>query len=561
MSLSRRAFLTYLGIGSYALLRGDHGLKQPAFPSRRQKGKCPSFFQPIESSTEDQLILPQGFRSTIVCKWEDEFGTDKNGNKLSFGFNNDFLAFFPIDCVDLKTNQLKPGGKSSREGLLWTNHEYPDPVFVSEYTGKGKKTAEQIKREKYSVGGSVLHIQKVKDDWRLQQDSPHVCRFTGDSPPIVFSGPAKDELQETAGTLANCSGGRTPWMTVLTCEENFQDYNPVPDPKKKETFKMKYGWEDVPALKINEEHFGWITEIDPFGKLPPRKLTALGRFSHENAAMRVGPTGKLVVYMGDDARDQYLYKFVSAETLKSSEPRDVQRGVLEKGTLYVADLQNLRWLPLDLDHPKSGPKLKDAGFKSQSRVLIDARLAAKALGATPLDRPEDCEVHPDDGTLYVALTNNTSHGNFFGQILRLLEDADNPEGESFRFEIYLAGGPQSGLACPDNLLFDRRGNLWIVCDINSASQNKGPYKSFGNNGVYVVPTKGPSAGDAFQFASGPIDCEITGPWFTENEDTLFLSIQHPGEECMSLDKTTSHWPEGGKAKPRPAVVAISGFNW
>src|SRR5262249_60448682 len=175
------------------------------------------------------------------------------------------------------------------------------------------------------------------------------------------------------------------------------------------------------------------------------------------------------------------------------------------------------------------------------------------------DRPEDCEVHPRDGSLYIALTNNTKHGNFFGQLVRLIEDGDDPEGDSFRFEIFLVGGPQSGLACPDNLMFDRKGDLWVVCDLSSRELNRGIYKPFGNNGMYLVPTSGPSAGDAFQFASGPVDCELTGPCFTENEDTLFISVQHPGEGTTSLKELTSHWPEGGDAVPEPAVVAITRF--
>jgi len=261
--------------------------------------------------------------------------------------------------------------------------------------------------------------------------------------------------------------------------------------------------------------------------------------------------------MGDDAADQYLYKFVSAEPYRESASRADQRKLLSEGTLYAADFGAGKWLPLDLRRSKV---LGDAGFKDQGQVLIEARRAAKALKATPLDRPEDCEVHPLDGTLYVALTNNTGHGNFYGQIVRLLEDHDNPEGESFRFEIFLAGGPQSGLACPDNLAFDRRGNLWVVCDISSTAMTKGAYAPFGNNGLYVVPTHGSSAGDAFQFASGPNDCELTGPWFTENEDTLFLSVQHPGENSKTASHPTSRWPDGGSSAPRPAVVAITGFK-
>jgi secreted PhoX family phosphatase len=168
-------------------------------------------------------------------------------------------------------------------------------------------------------------------------------------------------------------------------------------------------------------------------------------------------------------------------------------------------------------------------------------------------------VHPLDGSLYVALTNNLTHGNFYGQLVRLIEDRDDPEGTTFRFEVFLAGGPQCGLACPDNLIFDRKGNLWVATDISGAKLNKPPYASFANNGMFLVPTSGPAAGDAYQFASGPVECELTGPWFTENGDTLFLSVQHPGERSARYDAPTSRWPNGGDDEPRSSVVAITGF--
>ncbi|MGV3724436.1 MAG: PhoX family protein [Actinomycetota bacterium] len=543
MSTSRRQFLRYAGLGTYAALQGFPSGAAPEFPVTRRKGKAPGF-EPIASSAEDALRLPEGFRYDLLCTWNEPLGSNGPLGVERFGYNNDFLAFLPIDALS--------GGRSSADGLLWVNHEYPHPQFVSGYTGTGPKTEAQIIAEKLCVGGSVVHVRREAGRWKHLPGHQHARRFTALYPRMKVTGPASELVPEATGTLANCSGGVTPWNTVLSCEENFQDYNPVPSLTNPGGFR----WSDVPAQKLDEREYGWVVEIDPFGELSPVKLSALGRFSHENAAWTLGTSGRLVVYMGDDAADQYLYKFVSADRYLASASRAERRRLLETGTLYAADFSKGRWIPLDLQRNKA---LVDAGFKSQGEVLLRAREAAAAVKATPIDRPEDCEVHPLDGSLYVALTNNTRHGNFYGQIVRLLEDGEDAASESFRFEIFLTGGPQSGLASPDNLAFDPKGNLWVVTDISSSGLNKGAYEGFGNNGLFVVPTSGASAGDAFQFASGPVDCELTGPWFTPNAGTLFLSVQHPGENSPSVTAPTSHWPDGGSAAPRPGVVAITGF--
>jgi secreted PhoX family phosphatase len=229
--------------------------------------------------------------------------------------------------------------------------------------------------------------------------------------------------------------------------------------------------------------------------------------------------------------------------------------------LYVADFGNGKWVPLDF---KNDSIFKDNGFKDQADVLVRAPEAA-ALNreegdppiGTPMDRCEDIEVHPETGDVYCALTNNELHGNFYGQIIRLRESDNDPTGKDFTYEVFAAGGPQTGFASPDNLAFDNGGNLWIVTDISSSSQNQGIYKPFKNNGAFFMPkgTAGPG-GEVYQFASGPIGSELTGPFFTPNGKTLFLSVQHPGEESENTDNPTSTWPDGDI--PRPAVVAITG---
>jgi secreted PhoX family phosphatase len=515
---------------------------------------APSFFDRIPPSAEDRLILPKGYDWVAVASWDDPMGSVGPHGPERFGFNNDFLCYFPIDTLS--------GGKNSKEGLLWANHEYPSPLFVSGYKrGSGlTKTADQVRAEQLCVGGSVVHVRRGRQgQWEHVANSPHNFRLTALYPQIPLSGPVAGIVPEGRGTLGNCSGGRTPWATVLSCEENYPDYNSLHD---------KYGhrWTDVEA--IDENQYGWVVEVNPFRKLPPRKLSALGRFKHENAALQIRSDDKrVVVYMGDDEADQHLYKFVSAGPYDPAATREASRELLTQGTLYAADFLAGKWLPLDLAR---SPKLKDAGFHTQADVLLDTRKAAKALGATPLDRCEDCEIHPLDGTLYVAMTNNSSHGNYHGQIVRLIEDGGAAGNESFAYEIYLAGGLESGLTCPDNLAFDHLGNLWVVCDISTdrlymESDDKlkhGAYARFRNNGLHVVPTRGASAGEAFQFASAPVQAELTGPWFTEDRSTLFLSVQHPGEESKSLTELTSNWPSGKPGvQPRPAVVAITGFPW
>lgn len=534
---TRRQFLVSLGIGTYSLMRSVSEAQAAAiFPlGRGAKAKC-SRFSPIAASSKDELLLPKGFRFDVLASYGDALGsTGPNGPEL-FGYDNDFLAYFPIDALK--------GGKQSQHGLLWVNHEFLNPLFVSGIAKSKKRSKEQLAREHSVVGGSVIEIRREKGKWARVKNSRFSKRFTADYPEMRVTGPAASLHPKMAGTLANCSGGRTPWMTALSGEENFQLFNPADG----------LNWACVPEMAIKEENYGWIVEVDPFGELPPAKHTALGRFSHENAACRVTADGRVAVYMGDDAVDQFLYKYVSHAKWKKTASRAEQSALLDDGTLYAADFAKGVWIPLDL---KRTPALAAAGFKSQGDVVFRAREAAKAVGATPIDRPEDCEIHPLDGSVYVALTNNVKHGNFFGQIIRLVENADDAGAEKFRFEILLAGGEHSGLACPDNLVFDKKGNLFVTADISSYAIGKDPYTRYGNNGLYMVPTSGAGTGDAFQFASGPVECELTGPWFNENEDTLFLSVQHPGEETVDLAKPTSRWPDG--QTPKPSVVAITGF--
>lgn len=538
--LTRRGFLIYAGLGTYSLLRSGSALGASTFPLPRRPRAVNPQFKPIAPSVKDELVLAKGFHADLLLSYGDSLGVQGPHGEEFFGFDNDFIAYFPIDSLQ--------GKRNPSHGLLWVNHEFVNPLFVNGVSRSTVRTREQILKEKRSVGGSIIEVKRDGGKWKHVVGSSKSKRFTADYPKMNVTGPVAAVHPEMSGTLANCSGGKTLWHTALSGEENYQLFNPSEG--------RSLNWGAVPEMAINEAHYGWIVEVDPFGELPPTKHTALGHFSHENAALKLGASGKVVIYMGDDANDQFLYKFVSSEKFKASASRKDSSALLASGTLYAGDFANGRWLPLDFARNKA---LAAAGFQSQADVLLRTREAAKAAGATPLDRPEDCEVNPIDGSVYVSLTNNSKHSAFHGQILRIVEEGDDAESETFRYEVFLAGGVQSGLSCPDNLVFDKQGNLWVTCDMASYSAAKGIYQSFGNNGLFMVPTQGAAAGDAFQFASGPIEAELTGPWFNDTFDTLFLSVQHPGEETVDLNAPTSRWPTG-KGLPKSSIVAIQGFK-
>jgi secreted PhoX family phosphatase len=513
-----------------------------------------TMFAPIGPSTEDDIILPQGYQYHMVAPWGMEFGDGQ-----TVGFNHDWVGYYPIDLLDTGADLANihtgflPADASSTEGLLVINHEYTNPLFVGDYSGEGPKTPEQIAAEQDAVGLSVLHVMQDADGaWGVVADALENRRITALTP-CLLTGPAADidGGPEAVGTLANCSGGMTPWGTALSCEENFQDY-PVEAPNG-------YGWD--PEV-YGKRHYGWVVEVDPFDPAStPRKHTAMGRFRHENVAIAVGEDGTVVAYEGDDRNDSCVYKFVADKKLTGDRAEDMT--ILESGKLYVGDFGNGRWILLDYDSQERLQAAEDSDgnplFASQADVLADVRAASMALGATPMDRPEDIEVHPLDGSVYIALTNNTGHGNFHGQIVRLVETDNNYASETFDWSIFATGGPQSGFSSPDNLIFDGEGNLWMVTDISTSRHNKGIYAFHGNNALFFFHTEGPLAGYAYQFASGPVHSEMTGPTWTPDGKTLFLSVQHPGEESPSLDELTSHWPDGGDAVPRPATVAITGF--
>ncbi|MEO0336533.1 MAG: alkaline phosphatase PhoX, partial [Pseudomonadota bacterium] len=338
-------------------------------------------------------------------------------------------------------------------------------------------------------------------------------------------------------------GGQTPWRTFLTSEENYDSfYGEAIIKNGKRTIKQKKYHSWYKQFPLPPEHYGWVVEIDPKTK-KAKKHTSIGRYAHECATVTRAKDGRIVVYSGDDANDEFIYKMIS----NSKES-------LNKGTLYVANTKSGQWLPLDVD---KNPKLK-AKFKTQLQLLIRTREAARMVGATPQNRPEDIEINPDNNDVLVALTNNKPKGDYTGTILKIKEKDADAASLTFTSENLLTGGAKAGFACPDNLVFDKSGNLWFTTDISGGSIGKAPYQPYGNNALFYVPMSGINAGFAFKMASAPKGAELTGPTFAPDGETLFLSVQHPGEGTKDLKNPVSRWPLFGYNLPKPSVVTIQG---
>ena len=539
---SRKEFISFMGKASLG------ALVLPTFLTACGNNSSPTAIEglsaeklerlknlPLESilaSDKDDLLLTNGLNYHTVVKW-----SDKINDEDTFGYNCDFTCFIPL-------NDDNPN-----DGLLWVNHEYINPLYVSDFNDNDPdqvKSQKQVEKEMYNVGGSIVRVKQENGKWQVVPYDPHNRRITGLTPiKLNWDTPIK-EKSTVMGTLANCSGGITPWKTFLTCEENYDGFygETFYDENDKETKAPSYyyGWEKF--YENPPEHYGWVVEIDPKdGKA--QKHVALGRFAHECCTLYQLEDKRVVAYTGDDKNNEHLYKFVSSKP-----------NTLKEGTLYVADTENGQWLALDWENQ---PVLKNR-FKNQTEVLVRAREASKLLGATELNRPEDIEIDPITGNIFVSLTNNKSKGDYHGSILKVEEDNGNFDALTFTASTYKAGGEENGFSCPDNLAFDHAGNLWVTSDMSGGSMNRpdGPYMPFKNNSLFVIPRYGEDAGKVIRVVSAPRDAELTGPWFSPDGKTLFLSVQHPGEQTVDINEPTSLWPFDGDNIPKPAVVAIKG---
>ncbi|WP_232666617.1 PhoX family protein [Pseudonocardia sp. TRM90224] len=573
-------------------------------------------FTPVAPNTADAVTVADGYQHEVVVRWGEpivkggpafDAGAQSGAAQaLQFGYNCDYLAM-----QDLNPNQL----------IMVSNHEYTDEVLMFAAYDKANPTKEQFEIALAAHGLSVVVFDKNGASVKVAAGHDLNRRITG-ATAFQITGPAagSDFLKTAAdptgttvfGTLNNCGGGVTPWGTVLSGEENFNQYfgnaDGITEPAAAARLK-RYGfaagaserkWErfdarfDVAKDPNEVNRFGWVVELDPRDPtFVPRKRTALGRFKHEAAEPRLTPDGRVALYMGDDERFDYLYKFVSTDAYRQGDAPDVREhnlGLLDNGTLYVAaftgnspaaEIDGSGKVPADGNFDGSGKWIPLArGAESivpgmtAAEVYVFTREAADKVGATKMDRPEDVEPHPKSGVVYVALTNNSDRGadgkagvdeanprkgNKHGQVLELTDDRNDSSAETFTWRLFLvcgdpadastyfAGFPKdqvSPISCPDNLAFDEHGNLWIATDGNALKSN---------DGLFGVAVEGPQRGQVKQFLTVPSGAETCGP--IVQKDRVFVAVQHPGEkDGATVEKPASTWPDGPGHLVRPSVI-------
>lgn len=558
-------------------------------------------FTPITLTTLDEVTVPDGYEHAVLIRWGDPLTADAPELDLETQTPQDQARQFGYNCDFVMLVPLPRGSAVPHHGLLWVNHEYTNPELMFPGYDQAAPTARQVAIEVAAHGGTVVDVRRRHDGaWAYRQGAAHNRRITAETA-MEITGPAAGHpwMQTSAdptgtrvlGMLNNCAGGVTPWGTILTCEENFHQYFanrtaiPTSDPRRPVhgRFGVPNGaserrWEqfidrfDV-AKEPNEPfRFGWVVEIDPYDPTSaPRKRTALGRLKHEGATTQLTADRHVAVYMGDDQASEYLYKFVTAGRFRPSHGHH-DPDLLDDGTLYVArfaDDGSGEWVPLIAG---TGPLTAANGFASQGDVAIKTRFAGDAVGATKMDRPEDVEPSPVTGTVYAVMTANPGRtepdppnprvNNRFGHIIEIVEDDDDAGATTFRWRIFLlcgdpddpstyfAGYPKelvSPIANPDNVTFDRAGNLWIATD--------GQPTNLGyNDAIFAVPTAGGERGHVQQFLSAPREAEVCGPLITRDQRTLFCAIQHPGEGG-TFDAPLSSWPDD-RQPPRPSVISV-----
>ena len=546
-------------------------------------------FEPVDplAANGPEPVISRDYRYHVLIPWGDPL--EPSGPKYSYppnshdqarqiGIGHDGMWFFPM------TNEY--GAVSNTHGMLAINHEFGRNSHV---LGKDfPESLEDVRVSQHAHGVSVVEIKKTRRRWKPVESDK--ARRIHVNTPVKFSGPVADsELIKTPngniplGTVNNCSNGYTPWGTYLTCEENFNGYFGANNDPMVGTWTptmeqerygfgengFGYGWHvydrrfdlSDPDYKNEENRFGWVVEIDPMDATQkPVKRTAMGRFKHEGVALAIGRGKRVVAYMGDDQRFDYIYKFVSADNYK----RMLRKGIspLDVGKLYVARFNEDGtgdWLELSMDNP-----VLANSFRDQAEILTYARVAADMVGATPMDRPEWTTIAPDE-TVYCTLTNNSRRSvdqtdaanplgpNNDGHIIRW-KDSKKHTGLTFNWDIFLfakdSHGTEDTYSDPDGLWADPDGRLFIQTD---GSQNDGEVGKFSlNNQLLVADTR---TGELRRLFSGVAGDEITGVTVTPDRRTLFINTQHPGNGDPSL--TNFPAPRDFVTIPRDCTFVIT----
>jgi hypothetical protein len=568
-------------------------------------------FKPVAAAIADTLTVPEGYTATPFMPWGEPIGSlagmpafkpDASNTAaeqaLQMGMHHDAIHYYPID--------------GSKRGLLVMNHEYVDDGLLHT-DGMQNWSAEKVKKSQASHGISVIEIAEKNGKWEAVRPSRFARRITATTPMKIGGPGAGHAMMKTAadpngttvlGTFNNCAAGMTPWGTYLSGEENFRFYfaggENITDPHAKRWglnrgafFRWPEFDERFDAIKHPNEmnRFGWVVEVDPMDpESIPVKRTALGRAAHEGAWVAITKDNRAVVYSGEDARFEYIYKFVSRDKIREAgnglTKAQANRELLDHGTLYVARFDaNGRgvWLPLVAGQ---GPLTAAAGFTNTGDCVIKARQASDLLGGTKMDRPEWIAIDQARGEVYCTLTNNSARGsdgqpgpdaanprsrNVMGHVIKWKEEGDF-DGLTFAWNhLVLAGDPKNEradakgnikgdlFACPDGITLDDRGILWIQTDAAAAEMGKGEFANVGGNQMLACDL---ATGEMRRFLVGPMNCEVTGCTFTPDGRTMFINIQHPGEtpsERSDPKQPTrfSKWPDGANAgRPRSATVVI-----
>jgi hypothetical protein len=623
----------------------------------------------------DAVTVPQGYSARVLLSWGDSLtgaaqwnpadAMDEATQLRSFGAHCDGMHYFPFPPPSGHEGHRKHGDdhKGKDRGLFVCNHEYVDPALANNIVpysayATATITLDMVRAQQAAHGVSVVEIELEKNkknkkgkhdgEWEMKRGSAFNRRITGNTPCKITGPAAGHPLMQTAadpagktvlGTLNNCAHGYTPWGTYLTCEENWNGYfgangafTPAPHERRYGLGANGFGYRwhvadprfdlNAPGNRNEPNRFGWVVEIDPWNpNSTPVKRTALGRIKREGAWVVVGDDNRVAVYMGDDERNEYIYKFVCAKKYNPRNPA-ANRDLLDEGTLHVARFNASgggEWLPLVWGQNGLTP---ENGFADQAEVLIKCRQAADRVGATMMDRPEWGAVHPVTREVYMTLTNNSRRGNTpvsvnnpdgtttaasanppvdaanprpdndYGHIIRWRERNGTVAATSFDWDLFVQCGDKATIktlpasytpgeyggqavgyrgnilgddyGAPDGLWFDRDGRLWIQTD--QAGNAQGDWVNIGGN---VMMCADPSTGLTKRFLTAPPHCEVTGVVTTPDGKTMFVGIQHPGEDWELSPTQNSRWPDSGVNgattasaqgivyKPRSSVIVIT----